>query len=348
MSKSELLSNPSTTLEQAIQEAQRYGSEFPAPPNEANTCDWVIRPLLIASGYSNHEILSQASDPTKKIPDYTLMPSTDHTWFVEAKAWSVALESLHVDQALNYAHSNGRQWVVLTNGREWRLYDDHIKGVSADRLVATASLQSTGAMLKFLGALSKESMISQKVVEYASERRVREYLEGAVTDPTGAVVQAIVQVVRKHLPGVKVEAHAVSEILSRVQSQPVQPLAASEIVTEPGLVGEHLFYIKYKGLKATARKGDGKNVILVEGSELSKAPVDSFAKDHAQRIAPLIEAGLVEDTGAAYRLKMDVVFKTPSAASDLVTGTSSNGWDFWKDIQNRSLHDVYRALTPTK
>src|SRR5688572_29727905 len=79
----------SESLRQALSEAQRYLGELPSPPNEANTCDWVVRPLLLALGYLNHEIHAQAGDVANKFPDYTILPNTEHTWYLEAKAWSV-------------------------------------------------------------------------------------------------------------------------------------------------------------------------------------------------------------------------------------------------------------------
>src|SRR5690348_16922462 len=111
------------------------------PSNEANTCHWIVSPLLRQCGYDYHEIDVQAHDAAGKFPDYAILPNTSHTWFLEAKAWSESLADTHVIQALNYAHTKGRRWVVLSNGREWRLYDDHIIGMEpADRLIAVARL----------------------------------------------------------------------------------------------------------------------------------------------------------------------------------------------------------------
>lgn len=330
-------------MQAAIGEAQRYQSELPAPPNEANTCDWVIRPLLVAAGYPNHEILAQTSDLAKKIPDYTLLHGTEHTWYLEAKAWSVALESDHVDQGMNYAHSNGKRWVVLTNGKEWRLYDDHIQGVSADRLVVTATLGDTGNMLKFLRAVSRDSIIAQKVVLFAGERRVREYVTKAIADPSSALVQAVVAVVRKQLPNVTVEAHVVSEVLSRVQSQPVSPSATLAPVEKPNPEGEDLFFIEAKGRRAIARKADGKSVVVLNGSQLAKAPTPSYKATFDPAIAGLLKAGKISDGGEGYRLVQDVLFSSPSLASSLVLGSSTNGWDLWKDAQGRTMNEVYRS-----
>lgn len=45
---------------------------FDDPPgNEANTCDLVIRPLLLALGYSPREINREAHDQAGNRPDYS-------------------------------------------------------------------------------------------------------------------------------------------------------------------------------------------------------------------------------------------------------------------------------------
>ncbi|MDY4160980.1 MAG: DUF4357 domain-containing protein [Prevotella sp.] len=42
-----------------------------------------------------------------------------------------------------------------------------------------------------------------------------------------------------------------------------------------------------------------------------------------------------------YVLKNDYTFASPSTASSVVLGRSSNGWTDWKDKQGRSLNTVY-------
>src|SRR5690242_10739344 len=110
------------SLADAISEALA-NSDSP-PPNESTTCEWVIYPLLQAVGYAKREIISRFVDNNGQFPDYTILPDTSYTWFLEAKAWNVSLEDRHSQQSLNYANQNGKRWVVLTNGREWRLYDN--------------------------------------------------------------------------------------------------------------------------------------------------------------------------------------------------------------------------------
>ncbi len=113
-------------IENAIAEAAAHYDNPPA--NEAVTCYRIIDPMLNALGYSRMDILPQFADGGNQFPDYTILPDTDSTWYLEAKAWSASLKDSHVQQSLNYANQNGKRWVVLTSGRRWRLYDNHVIG----------------------------------------------------------------------------------------------------------------------------------------------------------------------------------------------------------------------------
>ena len=62
----------------------------------------------------------------------------------------VSLEDIHAKQALNYANHNGKRFVVLTNGREWRLYDNSIQGVIGEKLLAEVLLDNTHGIEQFL------------------------------------------------------------------------------------------------------------------------------------------------------------------------------------------------------
>ncbi|WP_051020318.1 DUF4357 domain-containing protein [Xanthomonas translucens] len=56
----------------------------------------------------------------------------------------------------------------------------------------------------------------------------------------------------------------------------------------------------------------------------------------------LLEQGVLSAQGAQIRFEVDHLFRSPSAASGLLLGRSSNGWDDWKDASGRSLDTVER------
>ena len=164
------------TLEDEITEAQAFITD--PPRNESNTCDWIILPLLWAAGYARRDIESRMADSTGQYPDYTILPNHPAaTYYLEAKAWDIALEDKHVNQALNYANQNGKRFVVLTNGRSWRLYDNDIRGLLANKLLTQVELQNTSQITDFLSALSKPEVLQgslERTAETVSQRRLQE------------------------------------------------------------------------------------------------------------------------------------------------------------------------------
>jgi hypothetical protein len=175
-------------LMKEIQEASAY---FEDPPrNEANTCAWVIRPLLEKAGYARREIVERESDAAGKYPDYTILPGTSYTWYLEAKAWQGELrDDRDLHQALNYAHSNGSRWVVLTNGREWRLYDDYIREPDA-RLVAQSNLRDSD-FLDLMLALSRASVQAGRLEQFANRSRLKGVLLKELADADGPLLKAL-------------------------------------------------------------------------------------------------------------------------------------------------------------
>lgn len=170
------------------------------PQNEANTCHWVIVPLLQAIGYPVHEIHAQNPDGAGKYPDYTILKDKPQKWFLEAKAWRETLKDDHAHQALFSAYSNSAPWVVLTNGKDWRLYDSRLQGSSpAARLVACADLSKRTEMLELMNAISRESMLSGAIENLALTMRLRTVLQKQFATPDSLIMGKVTDVVRKHL-----------------------------------------------------------------------------------------------------------------------------------------------------
>lgn len=186
------------SLPDAIAEALVY-VEAP-PPSEAATCLWIIYPLLRAIGYAPPEINPEGSDGNGQYPDYTVLPGTAACWYLEAKAWRIPLKDSHAHQALDYANRNGRRWVVLTNGRVWRLYDNQVQGLAGDKLVTEVQLDDIPAIEHFLAAISKASVIEGLLGRYARTVRLSMLLRTQFQEENSVVIRALWNALRKE-PG---------------------------------------------------------------------------------------------------------------------------------------------------
>lgn len=80
---------------------------------------------------------------------------------------------------------------------------------------------------------------------------------------------------------------------------------------------------------------------LVKGSYVAKDEAPLFYKMSAfKKRNELLEKGLLQDNGDVYTTTEDIYFKSPSGASDVVAGSSTNGRTEWK-LKNGTTLDAY-------
>ena len=96
------------------------------------------------------------------------------------------------------------------------------------------------------------------------------------------------------------------------------------------------YYLKTMNISAEGVWADGKFIVL-KGSKARKELAPSFPKTQIERREELISSGVLVDDGKCFLFSEDYTCKSPSEASNLITGTSSNGPMCWKDSFGRTL-----------
>ncbi len=173
--------------------------------SEADTCDKIIlRVLRELGGYGYTDYVAQESS-NGGVPDYAFLPDSPARWLLEAKRYRQELSHQLATQALNYANAQGVRWVVLTNGRQWWLYDQSIFGTPDNKFRVRVELHHTADMLWFLSVVGKQSMLTGEVERQVRLRLIREELNSQLLDAKSAVVRAMVQKLGARIPGVTAE-----------------------------------------------------------------------------------------------------------------------------------------------
>lgn len=72
--------------------------------------------------------------------DFVIRKDDKHWVIVEVKATTVKLNEKHLYQAVSYAANKGVEWVILTNGVDWRLYRVLFEKPVGQELVFSMSL----------------------------------------------------------------------------------------------------------------------------------------------------------------------------------------------------------------
>ena len=101
---------------------------------------------------------------------------------------------------------------------------------------------------------------------------------------------------------------------------------------------QHLF-LKAKGISARGYEDAG-GFVVQSGSQAVKDEVASIHSHLSNLRTTLLSLGLLEDDGTVYRLVQDYPFGSPSTASGVLLGRSSNGRTDWKDGDGRSLRRI--------
>ena len=114
--------------------------------------------------------------------------------------------------------------------------------------------------------------------------------------------------------------------------------------TAPPSSSTNQFVLDARGVKARGYAGAG-GFVVRKDSQAVKDEVPSVHPSTNRLRGTLQENGVLRDAGNCFRFTQDYVFRTPSTASAVVLGRSSNGRFEWKDASNtqRSLKDVEAA-----
>lgn len=103
------------------------------------------------------------------------------------------------------------------------------------------------------------------------------------------------------------------------------------------------FYIDKVGVRAVGTYNSN-GMTVFEGSTARPITLDKeYAKGRRVQQEQLLSQGVLEQTATGYRFVKNHTFSSPSGASFIILGRSSNGWDDWMDKQGRPLKSVKRS-----
>ncbi|MFJ4513050.1 hypothetical protein [Streptomyces sp. NPDC088816] len=158
------------TLKQCVERLDRYGS-LGRRVGEQNTKAGLIEPVLAALGWDvlePDEVHREYRRRTTDNPvDYALILMRMPRLFIEAKAVGENLDDPRwANQTISYAAVAGVEWVALTNGAEWRVYNAHAPVPVEHKLFRTVRIaDDVDAAHELLSLLSKDNMRDNRIQE---------------------------------------------------------------------------------------------------------------------------------------------------------------------------------------
>jgi len=313
---------------------------------EQNTKTSLIDPVLRALGWDVGDLEEVRQEykrrPRDKPVDYALLLLRTPRLFVEAKALGQNLDDRRwALQIMGYATVAGVEWVVITNGDEYRIYNALAHVPMEEKLFRSVTITDDDAPVEeTLSLLSKEGLNGNDLEHlweaHFVDRQMQGVLEGLFSvDPDPSLVR-LAKKKLKDLPTKDITAS-----LRRVQATfdfPVDPAAffgkpaRGSQRTEKGTKGKARSEAARKAW--VTRKKSGKAHIGVSLADIIEAgllktplKLTRHYKGHDLK-AELLPSGMVRFEGETY--------KSCSLAADYARGSitgrrmNTNGWVFWQ------------------
>jgi predicted type IV restriction endonuclease len=309
---------------------------------EQNTKSTLIEPVLRALGWNVGDLeevqleykRTRADNPV----DYALLTMRKPLLFVEAKALGRNLDDRKwANQIISYATMAGVQWVALTDGDEWRVFNS-IAAVPIEKKLfrAVRITDDESPAAETLSLLSKDRLEERHIDRLWEAYFVDRQVKAAVEDLFGAEPDAsLVRLLRKRT---ELKPSAIRQSLARAELDIRFPLATEAVLPSEPAPRER------REDKKTRRQPIGVSCADLIAAGLLKAPLQIERMYKGQRLAARIEEnGAVTFGGRRY----SSLSTAGSEARRTVVGRQmhTNGWDFWKfhdsDDQLRRL-DVLR------
>ena len=205
--------------------------------NEQNTKATLIAPLLRALGWDVEDLEEVHREyrhhPSDNPVDFALLDLRTPRLFVEAKALGRNLSDRKwANQIMGYASVAGVEWVVLTDGDEYRIYNAHASVPVEEKLFRTVRLTDDDPQInETLALLSKPGLQENNLEAHWQaqfvDRQVQTTLKGLFAPKPD---RSLVNLMRRRISDLS--RRDIEESLRRVRPRfdlPVEPVAATEM-----------------------------------------------------------------------------------------------------------------------
>jgi predicted type IV restriction endonuclease len=183
--------------------------------NEGDTRMLVNRMLTDVFGFDEFSELTTEYSVKGEFADYGIRIDRDLVAFVEVKRVATKLGAKHLRQAQMYAVNEGVEWVILTNGADWRVY--HLSAglpVEIDLAldVSLVGEEPLGKKVDQLFYLTREALKRHQLDEVWKAKRATspKSLANVITSPP--VVEAVRRELRRTTRQ-RVEADEIARLL---------------------------------------------------------------------------------------------------------------------------------------
>ena len=187
--------------------------------NESDTVSVLNDILADVMGYDKYLEVTSEFSIRGTYCDLALKVEDKIQFLIEAKAVGIGLKDAHMKQACDYGANHGVQWVVLTNGIEWRIYRIRFEQPINYDLVCTFDFLGLNARSEkdqeILFLLSKEGLAKNMRDDfYEKVQSVNRFVIGnlILAEP---VISILRRELRKLADGIKIDNNEIEAIVRK-------------------------------------------------------------------------------------------------------------------------------------
>jgi hypothetical protein len=184
--------------------------------SESDTSLIVCEILTDVLGYNKFENITTEHNIRGTYVDLAVQIDGTMRFLVEVKAIGIPLKDHHVKQAIDYAANKGTEWVILTNGTVWRVYNVQFSQPIEKILICEIDLLSTRPkspeVLECFGNLSREEFSKETMTEFLQQKEIASKFAIASVLLTETMIDELRKEIRR-LSGIRIETDYLRETL---------------------------------------------------------------------------------------------------------------------------------------
>lgn len=176
--------------------------------SESDTSLIICDLLSDVLGYKKFDHITTEHNIRGSYVDLAIKTDGRVRFLIEVKAIGIPLKDQHVKQAVDYAANQGTDWVVLTNGAVWRIYNvqfsQPIDKVLVSEIDLLTSSPKSPDVIECLGNLSREEFSKETMFEFLQRQEITSKFAIAAVMMTDSMIDSLRKEIRR-LSGIRAD-----------------------------------------------------------------------------------------------------------------------------------------------
>ncbi len=187
--------------------------------NESDTSAIVMDMLAEIFGYKKYSEITSEYEVNRTYCDLAIKIDEKPIFLIEIKAVGIELKPEHKRQVVGYGSSKGSDWVILTNGNQWKIYKIIFEKPLGTELIYEFEFLNLNSKritdLEHLYYISKESIGRSALEDFLNERQsLNKFFIGQIL-LSNQVIESIRKTIRRIRPDVKVPPEEIKNVLEQ-------------------------------------------------------------------------------------------------------------------------------------